>query len=113
MADIVELAQRLGKAINESPQAAALRAARAALSAEAEVTQLLKEYQDQADRIAQQEQDQKPVEVDDKHKLQALQDKLFGAETFKKFTAAQVEYVDMMRQVNAALREQLMETEGE
>ncbi len=109
MADITELAERLGKAINSSPQAAALRAARKSLEADPQLSQLLKDYQAQAGKIDRLEGDNKPVEVEDKHKLQELQDKLFASETFKAFTAAQVEYVDLMRQVNSVLREQLAE----
>jgi len=109
--DCIELASRLGKAIADSPQAVALRAARAALNAEAELTSTLGEYQKQADKIAQLEREQKPVEVEDKHKLQELNDKLVASEVFKKFTAAQVEYVDLMRKVNDAIRRELAETE--
>jgi cell fate (sporulation/competence/biofilm development) regulator YlbF (YheA/YmcA/DUF963 family) len=107
---IIALAERLGKAISESPQAAGLRDARKALNAEPELRGLLEDYRKQADRIAQLEGDQKPVEVEDKHKLEQLQSKLFASEVFKKLTAAQVEYVDLMRKVNEALRAQLAET---
>lgn len=113
MADITELARQLGRAINSSPQAAGLRAARKALGDEPELDKLLKDYQGQAEKIAKLEEEKKPIEVEDKHKLQRLQDKLFASESFKKFTAAQVEYVDLMRRVNDALRRQLAETEGD
>jgi cell fate (sporulation/competence/biofilm development) regulator YlbF (YheA/YmcA/DUF963 family) len=109
--DCIELASRLGKAMADSPEAVALRAARVALNAEAELTSTLSEYQKQADKIAQIERQQKPVEVEDKHKLQELNDKLVASEVFKKFTAAQVEYVDLMRKVNDAIRRELAETE--
>ena len=111
MDEITELAQRLGKAINASPQAAVLRQAREAVNSDAGLSQTLKDYQAQMEKVARLEQEEKPVEVEDKHRLQALQDKLLGSEEFKKFSAAQVEYVDLMRKVNEALREQLMPTE--
>lgn len=113
MPDIIELARQLGRAIGASPQAAALRAARKAMNNQPELDELLKDYQAQADKIARLESDEKPVEVADKHRLQELQDSLFASEAFKTFTAAQVEYVDLMRRVNTALRGQLAETEGE
>ena len=112
MSAITELASRLGKTIASSPQATALRDARAALNAEPELTQVLKDFQAQSDRIRQLEAENKPVEVDDKHNLQALQDKLVGSEIFKKFTASQVDYIDLMRQVNQAIQNQLVPTEG-
>jgi len=109
---IIELAAGLGEAISDSQQAAQLKAARENLNKEKQATQLLKDYQAQSDRIAQLEREQKPVEVDDKQKLQELHEKLIASEVFKKFTAAQVEYVDLMRKVNEAIRKHLGETEG-
>lgn len=111
MDDTVELSERLGRAIAGSPQAARLHAARDALKAQKEVEQTLKDYQVQADKINALQQENKPVEVEDKHKLQELEDKLFGSEVFKEFTAAQVEYVDMMRKINQAIQKHLGETE--
>ena len=42
----------------------------------------------------------------------AYADRLVSAEVFKRYTAAQVEYVDLMRKVNEALRAELAETEA-
>lgn len=112
MSAITELASRLGKTIEGSPEAAALRDAREALNAQPEVARILKDFQAQSDRVRQFEADGKPIEVDDKHKLQDLQDKLIASEVFKKFTAAQVDYIDLMRQVNQAIQAELAPTEG-
>ena len=112
MNTIIELAEKLGKAIADSPQAAAMRTAREELNRHQDAIQLLKDYQDQIEKIAKLETEQKAVEVDDKHKLQTLQDKLLASEAFKKFTAVQVEYVDLMRKVNDAMQRQLSGTEG-
>ena len=113
MSAITELATRLGKAIAESPQALALRAAREEMKKDAAATQLLKDYRQQADRVATAEAENKPVEVNDKHKLREIQQKLAASDAFKKLTAAQVEYIDLMRKVNAALEQELSATEGE
>ena len=113
MSAITELAGRLGKAIAQSPEAVALREARAALNAEPEVSQLLKDFQAQSDKIQQAEAGGKPVEVEDKHTLQNLQDKLVASEVFKKYTAAQVNYIDLMRQVNQAMQQELPGTPEE
>jgi cell fate (sporulation/competence/biofilm development) regulator YlbF (YheA/YmcA/DUF963 family) len=111
VAEITELAERLGKAIAASPEATKLREARDALAGEPELSKVLKEFQDQSEKIATLESENKPVEVDDKHKLRGLHEKLVASETFKKYTAAQVDYVDMMRKVNDALQAPLGETE--
>ncbi len=111
MTDAIELAQRLGKSISESTQAANLRTAREEMDKQGEITQLLKDYQAQAEKVAKLEHENKPVEVNDKHRLKELHGKLVASEVFKKFTAAQVEYIDLMRQVNETLQKQLAETE--
>ena len=111
MQAILALAERLGKAVADSPQAKALREARSELNKDEDVSKLFDEFRAQAEKVAKFEHDSKPVEVADKHKLQDLQGRLVSDETFKKFTAAQVEYVDMMRRVNETLRKELSETE--
>ena len=112
MDQIIELAQRLGKAIAQSPQARSLVAVRDELAAQPQVEQLLKDYQQQADKITQLENEQKPIEVEDKHKLDELHGKLISNDLFKKLTAAQVDYVDLMRKVNGALRKEIAPIEG-
>ena len=113
MNEIIELAERLGRAISDSPQAAGLREARSELDKHEDVKELLKEFQAQSEKIARLEDENKPIEVDEKHKLQGLQEKLVSHDVFKKYTAAQVEYVDLMRKVNQTLRKQLSKTEAD
>ena len=110
MEAIIAMATRLGKAIAESPQAKALRDAQGALDAHAEVKQLLTDFRAQSEKVARLQAEQKPIEVDDKHRLAELETKLVGEDVFKKFTAAQFEYVDLMRKVNDELRKHLLET---
>ena len=110
---IIQLAERLGKAIADSPAATKLQEARKAMAGEADLTKTLDEYQKQSQKVAMLESENKPVEVADKHALRDLQDKLVSADAFKKFTAAQVDYVDLMRKVNEALQSQLSQIEGD
>ncbi len=111
MEQIIELARRLGEQIAQSPQAKALREIRDAMKKEKDLADLMKQYNQQAEKIAKLEHENKTIEVEDKHLLQSIQQKLFASDTFKKLTAAQVEYVDLMRKVNDALRTKLEETE--
>ena len=108
-AKIIQLAETLGRALAETPETTKLRETRQGLQDDSDTAELLKQYQQQVEKVAQMERDKKPIEVDDKHKLQELEDKLLGAEPFKKFTAAQVDYADLMRKVNEAIRKQLGE----
>lgn len=111
MEAIVRLAERLGSTIAESPQATTLRQARKAMEDQADLSGTLKDFQAQSEKIAALEAEQKPIEVEDKQKLQNLHNTLIASETFKKLSAAQVEYVDLMRRVNEALQKKLMEGE--
>ena len=112
MSQILSLAEQLGKDIAQSPQAVGLRAARAELNKQADLLQLLKDYQAQTEKIARAEHEGKPVEVADKHKLSDIHGKLVASEVFKRFTAAQVEYIDLLRKVNDVMRQNLLDTEG-
>ena len=106
-AAILELAKRLGKAIADSQAVDDLRAARKAIQEEEGTPDLLKQFQEQSMKVARLEAENKPIEVDDKHKLQELNEKLVASVAFKKLTAAQVEYTDLMRQVNEAVHGQM------
>ncbi|MFP4053663.1 MAG: YlbF family regulator [Phycisphaerae bacterium] len=109
--NIIDLAGRLGEAIAASPQAQALREARDDLNDNEGTKKLLGTAQEHMNRLATMEQEGKPIEVEDKQRMQQLQDQLVSDETFKKFNAAQVEYVDLMRKVNATMREKLAPVE--
>lgn len=111
MEAIIEQAKKLGKAIAGSPQAAALRSAREEVNKHDDVKKMLNEFQQHIQKVSRLEEENKPIEVEDKHKLHELQDRLLASDVFKKFTEAQVEYVDLMRKVNQTLQEQLGETE--
>jgi len=112
MSAITELASRLGKTIASSPEAIAMKAARDTLNSATEIAQVLKDLQVQTARIQQLEAENKPIEVDDKHKLQDLQEELAASDVFKKYSAAQVNYIDLMRQVNQAIQTELAPVEG-
>jgi len=109
---ILHLAEQLGESLAQAEPTVKLKAAREALKKEPQVSELLEQYHQQVRKMAELEQQQEPVELDDKHKLQQLEDKLLGSEAFKKFTAAQVDYVDLLRKVNAAIRRPLGEPES-
>ena len=109
MDDIIDMAAKLGKAIAESPQATTLAQARKQMDAQPEILQLLQAFRDQSARIAELQKTNQPIEVTDKHKLDDLHGKLVSQEAFKQFTAAQVEFVDLMRKVNAAISDRLQQ----
>ena len=93
---IIEMAEKLGRAISTSGPAAKLGEARKELDGQKDVLEMLKQYQEQSLKIEQLEHENKPVEVEDKHRLRELHEKLVASDVFKRFTGAQVEYVDLM-----------------
>ncbi|MFW6065337.1 MAG: YlbF family regulator [Planctomycetota bacterium] len=105
--EIVELADRLGRALADSAQAKALSEAQQQLQQDPETSRLVSEYRDQAEKISRLEQEGKPVEPEDKNKLDELHSKLASMQAFKKYTAAQYEYADLMRRVDDALSKHL------
>lgn len=107
MENILQIAETLGKAIAESPQVQTMKQARDALQKEPDIEQTLKAFHEQADKMNRMEQQNQPIEVEEKRKLRDLQTKLAGSATFKTFTEAQMEYVDLMRKVNETMRRHL------
>ena len=111
MSVVLDLAERLGKAIAGSSEATELRAAAGELNADEAVGRAMKAYQEQHEKVARLRQENKPIEVDDKRKLADLEEQVASSETFKRFSAAQVEFVDLMRKVNDAMHAELEEVE--
>lgn len=110
-AAVLEMAKRLGRSVAESPAAAAMRAARKEMEGQADLKQAIEEYQKQAGKIARLEREGKPVEVEEKRRLRDLNEKLVASDVFKRYTAAQVDYIDLMRKVNDTIRRELAEIE--
>lgn len=109
---ILGLASRLGQTIAESAAAKALQAARQAVDADKDLQQVMRDYRLQADKLRKLEQETKPIEPEDKRALEAMNQKLAASEKFKALTAAQMEYVDLLRKVNEAVQKELATTEG-
>lgn len=112
MDPIIEQAERLGKSIADSQQAQSFRVAQEQFDKNPDALQIYKDYQEQSRKLAALEAENKPIEVDDKHKLEELRAKLVADETFKKLSAAQVDYVDLMRRVNVAMQEHMSPAEA-
>ncbi|MFW6146199.1 MAG: YlbF family regulator [Planctomycetota bacterium] len=107
----LDLAEKLGDALSQSDQAQTLRDAKGKVEANPELIQLMNEYQQQMDKVTQQEGAGETIEPDDKRRLKDLHDKLVADPAFKEFNDAQMEYVDLMRRINEILKDKLEETE--
>ena len=103
----IEMATRLGRTLADAPQTKALVDAHKKLSEDPATKDLVEAFQNQAMKVAQLEQSKQPIGPDDKHKLQELNDKLIASAVYKQFLDAQVQYADLMRKTNQAIRSEL------
>ena len=103
MQEIIELAEKLGKAIAAGPRHAAMAEARKKLRADPLATQLLKDFQEQAHKIARLEAETKPVEVADKRRFEELQQQIAGNDALKELMRVQADFSEMMNRVNHAI----------
>jgi len=107
MDQMIKLAEELGKKLAAQPATRRFLARQNALSGDQDAQKLVEQFQKQAQKIADLEGRGSPVEPTDKNKLSELQSQLAGNATVKEFLAAQVEYVDMMKNINQAIAKQL------
>lgn len=107
MEDILELAEKLGEAISADPRYKALAAIEEQISRDESIKKLLDEYHAQQSKIAELERSVKPIEPEDKRRLQELQEKVIGTDLIKKMSAARFEYANLMRQVDEAIQSKL------
>jgi cell fate (sporulation/competence/biofilm development) regulator YlbF (YheA/YmcA/DUF963 family) len=109
--DVLKLADELGKAIADSPAGKAMADAQTAFRADEQSMKLMAEYQKQAEKLARLEQEGKPIEVADKHALEALEARLAANQSVKRLTEAQMDYFDLIRKVNDAIQGPMAERE--
>ena len=107
MEEIVSHARRLGKMIAEHPRTQAMQQASGALRADADAQRLLDDHRRQAENIRRLENEGKPIEVADKHKLADLEAKVAGNPLIMKLMKTQADYVELMQAVNSAIGSQL------
>ena len=107
MEQLIELARRLGRQMAGHERTSLLKTAQEKLQADSEANDLLKEYQQQAERISQLERDGKPIEPEDKHELQDIEAKLSGSPTISELTRRQADFLEMTSKVKRAIDAEL------
>jgi len=103
MDEIVGKARQLALAIRESEVYKALVAAEKKLSENEDVRKLMENYDRQSRKIHEKETALKPVEVDDKRKLQQLHERMQSEPLVQELLRAQADYAQMMAKVNEAI----------
>ncbi len=107
MEKIIELAKELGKELREHNATKVYMEASRALQSDQEAQNLLKEYERMVQEIARKESQLQPVEPSEKQELTKLQEQIAGNEKVKQLMQAQVEYTNLIRQVNQAIMDQI------
>lgn len=108
---IAELAETLGATMRQSKAAEDFRRARQAAQADPDAQALLKAYQGHVELLGRKQQENKPIEVEEKHKLRELREKMAGNAKLKALMAAEVDYHDMTLQVTDILGKHLIGSE--
>ena len=103
MEEILDLAEKLGNLLRNDNRFRALMEAEKKVMADAEAKKLLEDFQTQSQKIMERERRREPVEVEDKHRLRDLHEKVAGHALIKELTKARVEYAELMNRVNRAI----------
>lgn len=103
--ETAEKAAELGRLMAECPASKAYLKARRELQADEQARKLTEDYQQQIQKIAELEQDGKPVEPEDKRKLGDLQQQVASHPTLKAWMKSQVDFSELMHKVNEGISE--------
>lgn len=107
MEHLIELARRLGKQIAAHQRTDLLKKAQILLRDDAQARQLLEDYRQQVQHIHDLEKDNKPIEVEDKKKLQEIETRIAAEPALAELTRRQADFVEMMHKVKAAIDSEL------
>ena len=100
---IIAKAGELGKLIADSPSGKALLKARQELQSDEQAHKILESYQKELQKIAELEENGKPVEPEDKRMLVELQQKVASHSTLKVWMKTQADFTQLMHEVNLAI----------
>ena len=112
MEEIIELADKLGRAIGQHERFLALRAAEKRVTEDEAALKAQKALEEHMNHISELEMSGKPVEVADKRKLEQLQQEFRSQEALQQLVKAQADYLEMMNRVNETIVSRLRPTEG-
>lgn len=98
--DILKAAQDLGKMVAQHEAALRVESAVKLLQADMESQRLLADFNRLMQALAQKEASGRPIEVDDKRKLESLQNSIVKNPTLRQFQIAQMDYLDLLRKID-------------
>lgn len=101
--EVVNKAGELARLIAEHDAAKKFATATDKLREDTQAQRVLNDLNRKLAEIEEKEQAGKPIEVEDKRAVESLRKQVVTHPLLREFQAAQFEYVDLMRQVDAAL----------
>jgi cell fate (sporulation/competence/biofilm development) regulator YlbF (YheA/YmcA/DUF963 family) len=100
MDKIFEAAKELGECLGKHALTQKYLDAKKKADSDPSAKSLINDYEKAAMGIAKKEREGQPIEPSDKHLLSDLQSKIAGNDIIKQWMNAQVEYMNLLRQVN-------------
>ena len=107
MEEILEIASKLGAAIANHNRYKMFKEAEGQLKEDDEARGISEELEKQSRKIHELEKDLKPVEVEDKNRLQQLKEKVASNQSIQKFLKAQADYIELMTKANKRIDAEL------
>ena len=98
--EILDSAKALGKQISTHEASIKFEKSLKALQADVDAQRLLNDYQRHMAKIAEKETKGDPIEVEDKRRLEDLQNQVVSHSTLRDLQVSQMDYLDLMRQVD-------------
>jgi cell fate (sporulation/competence/biofilm development) regulator YlbF (YheA/YmcA/DUF963 family) len=101
--EIVQAAEALGKLIAGHPAAQRFEAAVQKLQQDSGAQRVLTDFNRMVEKLGQKEAAGQPIEVPEKRELERLRGELIRTSLLQELQVAQMDYVDLMRQVDEAM----------
>ena len=105
--EIVAAARDLGKLIATHQAAEKFEQTVKKLEGDVDAQRAFTDYQRQMQTVAEKQQKNEPIEVEDKRELEQLQNAVVRNAVLRDFQMAQMDYVDLMRRVDEAMSRQV------
>ncbi|MEM7626588.1 MAG: YlbF family regulator [Planctomycetota bacterium] len=100
---VLEAAQRLGTLIAKHPATQKLEGLLKQLDGDTDAQRLMNDLNRHRQTLADKQTKGEPIEVEDKHKLETLQQNVAGNAILRELQMAQMDYVDLMRKVDGTI----------
>ncbi len=101
--EILNAARELGKLLATHEAATRFEATVRKLQGDIDAQRILNDYNRHLESLAEKESAGRPIEVEDKRKLDALQKQVMSNPLLQELQVAQMDYLDLMRRVDEAM----------